>query len=477
MDMKKLLCLFLIAASVSFSSEIVVLTTTPVEEFTLPDGSVLKNAFVWRRSSEGLMIVHDDGQYFLNFKLLPDEWRVAYLGEQASTPKTEVKEEGDAQPSDDRFKLQPILKKVPSLTKEGMAFLLREDADGETKKKALGLSFLQCLLSNNTTDARRITLIVEELELEFEQVDLELVRKDCKSCGGDGVLTRNCSTCAGTAKCVKCGGTGEREMSLSNSTIHCTTCRGSGDCADCGGDGERSSRCGTCKQRGWLLNAPYCEVNRDYLAHQVNALADDSLVVAVTRVEPDLIGKVMKELPGLNDDARRYYMSDEYDGSADADILSISIIHSLIKDRKEVARRFFLMTEAYFPDDENLSIDTYLKPCERCELSGTVKRDCKTCGGSGGCHRCGGDGQRDSDLKGRGTFGSRTETESKQDQRTVHCTTCRGSGNCVDCSGKGHKVLRCGSCNGVGRIFEEERAKIKLQILEDKLNDHHRKSK
>ena len=56
--------LTLIGVLTSGFADLVVLTETPVAEFTLPDGSVLKNAFVWRRSSEGLMIVHDDGQYF-----------------------------------------------------------------------------------------------------------------------------------------------------------------------------------------------------------------------------------------------------------------------------------------------------------------------------------------------------------------------------------------------------------------------------
>ena len=52
------------------AGEIVVLTETPVTEFSLPDGSVLQNAYVWRRSSQGLMIMHDGGNYFLNFNLL-----------------------------------------------------------------------------------------------------------------------------------------------------------------------------------------------------------------------------------------------------------------------------------------------------------------------------------------------------------------------------------------------------------------------
>ena len=95
--MKKLILMCVLAlAAVAGAEEIVVLGETPVAEFTLPDGSTLKNAFVWRRSSEGLMIVHDDGQYFLNYQLLPAEWKAAYLGAPAE-PEKEPAAGGDVE--------------------------------------------------------------------------------------------------------------------------------------------------------------------------------------------------------------------------------------------------------------------------------------------------------------------------------------------------------------------------------------------
>ena len=129
--MKKILFLLMLTISLfCMSDEVIVLTEKPIVEFTLPDGSVLKNAFVWRRSSEGLMIIHDDGQFFLNFKLLTGNWKTAYLGE--SEAEGSVISVADPIVLKDRYKLASQLNMVPGLRDEGVQWLLRKDADDES---------------------------------------------------------------------------------------------------------------------------------------------------------------------------------------------------------------------------------------------------------------------------------------------------------------------------------------------------------
>ena len=145
------------------AGEIVVLTDTPVAEFTLPDGSVLENAYVWRRSSQGLMVMHDGGNYFLNFKLLPDDWKAAYLGtsvDVAQSTGPEVKEE----PFHDKYKAEAILGKVPELDVAARRMLLRENLPEEMDQRILMLGVLQSLLLNERDEARRFLLFIVEIQ-------------------------------------------------------------------------------------------------------------------------------------------------------------------------------------------------------------------------------------------------------------------------------------------------------------------------
>lgn len=459
------------------ASEVVVLTEKPVAEFTLPDGSVLKNAFVWRRTSEGLMIVHDEGQYFLNFSLLPADWKAAYLGA-AAEPVPEKDAVQDV-PQDDRYGLGPTLAKVPLLSTEGRKFLLREDADTGARDTALALALLQSLLSNNRDEAHRVFLVIEELGLDIPSVGRDILFKECSVCDGNGTISRECAACGGTGRCPKCNGTGQRKSGLADTTVYCTTCRGKGKCLECQGTGQLVSRCRACGGRGTRLNSLYCEIRRDQLALKANADAAGAQGVIIVRADPERFRRTIGELPGLDAGARRFYLSDAYDGSMDTNLLGACIIHSLLKDRHEDAERFFLMAEAFFPKQETLKLDTYLKPCDACEASGVIERKCGSCGGTGKCARCGGDGRRDSEFKGRGSLGSKdiSKGKSKKDEEksTIHCTTCRGTGKCPACNGTGTKKVRCGKCNGTGRLFEKERAKIKLHILTDALNDFYKR--
>ena len=65
-----LIVLMLLGAFSVGAEEIVVLTETKVLEFTLPDGSVLTNAYAWRTDSRGIMIMHD-GELFPELSVAP----------------------------------------------------------------------------------------------------------------------------------------------------------------------------------------------------------------------------------------------------------------------------------------------------------------------------------------------------------------------------------------------------------------------
>ncbi len=452
-----LLIAALLAASVARAEiDVVVLGETPVAEFTLPDGSTLKNAFVWRRSSEGLMIVHDDGQYFLNYELLPDDWKAAYLGAPA------VKDEASAQPEfviNDPYQIMPTLESINELTPAGRGYLLREDADAESEKSALAVATLHALLTGQINDAKRFMLVIEEKGLEIEAVEMNALFVECATCDGEGVITKACATCSGSGECVKCEGEGLRKTGIGSSTIHCTACRGKGECAACGGMGDSRARCRVCSGRGKLLQKRYCEVKRDYFVFAANAAANQGEIASVMKTDVERVKKLMMAFPGLDRDAMRYYFSDAYEGSMDTNILAACVTYSLLKERVDEAERFLLMIKARYPDDDLLEIADYLNACDACDGAGRVERDCATCEGSGECPRCGGEGERAADFEGG---------------RSIHCTTCRGLGKCSACGGDGAKTVRCSTCEGKGRIFEKERAKIKLDILVDELNDSYR---
>ncbi len=458
--MKHLLVVFLLMGAVwCGAGEIEALTETPLAEFALPDGSVLTNAYVWRRSSQGLMILHDGGNYFLNFKLLPDDWKAVYLGSPEGEPlaveqPAEV-EEAKVEPARDRYKAANTLAKIPDLDAAAQRLLLGADLDGDLDQQILMLGALHNFLVDNRTEAKRFLLFIEEREYELDEVDRERLFQPCTKCGGDGRVTKTCTSCDGTGKCPRCGGVGTRKSSFDDSRSHCTTCRGTGKCFKCKGAGEFSFACSACKGAGKVPNRDYCEILRDRIVREVNATATSNRWAVVTSSGSLQGGKVLSKIPGLNKSALAYYLSEEYGGGMDTNLVVVCLMHSLLKKDFPEAKRFHLMLGVLFPDDEVLEIEKYLKPCEECGSTGRMERDCRSCDGSGKCNRCAGTGMRTLDISGR----------------KVHCTTCRGSGRCPSCKGKGVLQFKCQACDGRGSVLDRQRVEIKLGLLVDRLNE------
>lgn len=451
-----LVAAFFAVASVR-ASEIVVLGEQPVAEFTLPDGSILKNAFVWRRSSQGLMIVHDGGQYFLNFALLPDDWKVAYLGEPEVIPEEPVVEPVNYEISDP-YELKAILERIPNLKPENINYILRVEADEASEKMALGLAILQSLLDGEAADARRLVILMEEMEIEIEGVTREELSETCSVCEGVGDVERTCASCKGSGKCVRCEGEGKRRTGIGDNTLHCTTCKGSGKCRDCAGEGEHLSVCNACKGRGVKVLTSYCKARRDLFVQAINPDAEPGASVNVVQADEARIMQTLFSIPDLSAGAVHYYGSDAYDGAMDTNILVICLMHSALNNNFENAARFAMSIKVNYGEDEVLDVEKYLDSCKACEGSGIAEKDCTSCNGSGDCKRCGGDGERDTDFR----------------DRTIPCTTCRGTGKCTGCGGSGVRKVRCSTCGGSGQRVDRERTEIKRKLLAKKLSDYYR---
>ncbi len=443
-----------LAATTALAGDIVVLTKTPVAEFALPDGSVLENAYVWRRSSQGLMIMHDGGNYFLNFKLLPDDWKAAYLG---APGDGESPADFAPPPMHDLYKAGALLEKIPDLTAAGRQHLLRKDLSEELDQDLLALSLLQSLLSNKRDEATRFSIIIEEKQYRIEEAKVDRMIVSCGYCDGDGELVKPCKVCGGSGECPRCNGEGLRESMQGGSRDHCTTCRGTGDCQGCKGKGELTLSCPKCGGTGKLVDRQYCEIVRDHLVRQVNASAMGGKRASVASGSTFGIGKALSDLPELDPVARDFYLSETYAGGMDAGILGACVLHSLIKSDFEGAERLNRILQVEFPDDKEFVAGNYLKPCGACKKKGWIERDCRKCGGSGECDRCEGSGQR-----------SLEDGRSKE-----YCTTCHGTGECQGCGGDGKTKQQCPACKGRGRIFERQRAEIKLGLLVDGLNEYH----
>jgi hypothetical protein len=467
-----LLCAFLCNAE-----EIVVLAETPVAEFALPDGSVLHNAYVWRRSSQGLMIMHDGGSYFLNFTLLPDDWKAAYLGAPAEG-ETGVEAEPELEEMHDKYEVATLIEQIPDLNAVARSVLLGKDISVDLDKGVLTLGLLQSLLVNERDAAKRFFILIEEKEYEIDGIALEQLFNSCVNCAGDGQLDKNCTMCSGSGQCLKCDGQGVRNSGItssknaekskksrknkktsdsSKSGMHCTTCRGTGTCLSCKGEGMLTPSCPECRGAGKLVAQDYCEIMRDKLVREINASSTNGKMAAVTSSSSTDFGKVLAELPKLTPEAQSFYLSNAYAGEMDTNILVACVIHSLLSDHLEEAKRFDLMSHIEFSSDEVLDVEKYLKPCGKCETTGRIERDCRSCDGSGKCDRCEGSGKRKQEIG---------------DDR-IHCTTCRGSGKCGSCSGVGKLKPQCRACKGRGRILERQRTEIKLGLLVDELNAFH----
>jgi len=451
--------LVLLVAFQCGAGEIIVLTEIPVAEFTLPDGSVLANAYVWKRSSQGLMIMHDGGSYFLNFKLLPDEWKAAYLSppeEEASvTVQLAQPEVIKVTPTRDRYKVMDVLKGVPGLNDSVRHLSLGTNHTEMVDQKILLLSVLQSLLLDHRKEAKRFHLFIEENEYELEDVDINQLLRPCTTCGGDGHMEKNCRRCDGTGTCPKCGGEGTLESTYQGTRLQCTACRGTGKCLACRGDGKlASTTCRECKGAGRLVNQFYCEVLRGRVVYEVNTIAVPDRKFSLMSGSSTYFNKMLAELPGLEAPARAFYSSEEYEGGMDTNLVVACLMHSLLKEDYGEAKRFKLMLEVFFPEEEILDSTKYLKPCGKCDATGWITKNCRICDGSGKCPRCDGEGKRKLEIGGD----------------MIHCTTCRGTGDCRDCQGKGTHPLKCKACEGEGRIINHQRVEIKLGLLVDRLN-------
>ncbi len=471
------------------SSGVVVLTETPVEEFTLPDGSVVKNAFVWRRSSEGLMIVHDDGQFFLNYKTLPDEWKAAYLGEpEEKGPKEPVEPEFEMA---DRFEAGEILKEVPGLSERARQFILQKDAPEGCEETALALALFESLMEKDYDAARRFYLLIEEMQLNIDGLDLTRLIYECKKCSGKGKLEMECPHCAvkktppkrvsskdnkksQTSKqekelkkskqkpgyCPDCEGEGS-VLSSMKTKRECPACGGTGECPKCKGKVNITVTCRACRGRGKMVDVRYAEVLRFQMTRRANMLANEGQELPLTKEELADIKELFKALPKLDAEARAYYLSDEYDGEQNTKILVACLMQALLTDELKSAELLNLMIDVQVKSKSKKSsfdIDTYLKPCETCEMKGLVETECSICEGEGLCPDCEGTGEKKTELSIKGVF----------------CGTCKGEGICPGCDGEGVRMVRCKACKGSGRVFEEERTAVKLEVLARELNDDYK---
>ncbi|MBN2161860.1 MAG: hypothetical protein JXR25_06565 [Pontiellaceae bacterium] len=243
------LAVVMMAASVH-AAKIVVLTEEPVAEFTLPDGKVLKNAFVWRRNSEGLMIIHDDGQFFLNYKTLPDAWRKAYAIDDSVGQVSAVTAKRY-----DLYSLYPILETIKGMPRALVTFLESERYNGKADDDLLKVCSLQSLIVANRPTAERLNVAVTNRFADATMLDLDGYYVSCVACDGKGGHVAPCRVCAGTGKCEKCDGTGEIPSLLVNAAPqHCIHCKGTGKCPTCNGTGSRAFKCEACGGSGKILN-------------------------------------------------------------------------------------------------------------------------------------------------------------------------------------------------------------------------------
>jgi hypothetical protein len=246
-----MVCMGMVLMPLLMEAKIVVLTEEPVAEFALPDGSVLKNAFVWKRNSEGLMIIHDDGQYYLNFRTLPDDWRAAYavmdgIGQVAVA----------ASERDDQYLIFDVIPKIEGLHHQAVTFYKSKRYPREIDDALLTACALQCFLDfpGEPTRAKRICRDIKRIYPEYPQIDVDALYEPCIECDEVGSTIYDCPTGKGSGKCRKCEGDGELDPEFEHAEPkHCTTCRGTGKCPRCSGTTNLKLRCGECKGVGKKL--------------------------------------------------------------------------------------------------------------------------------------------------------------------------------------------------------------------------------
>ena len=223
-------------------ADVEVLSDDPVALFELPNGSVLTNAYAFRTTSKGMMIMHDGGSYYLNYALLPDEWRTAYC-----VLDTVEQDISVIAKRDDEYAIYPFLSEISGLSPARLAFFKSVNYEGELDEQLLSVCALQCLLDGAWDDALRLEKKVREKFPETNAVELKTYLVSCPLCGGKGFRTFACKDCNGTGVCPDCGGKGEIPSHFQNAPAkHCTNCRGKGKCLTCAGTGKHLVTCPKC---------------------------------------------------------------------------------------------------------------------------------------------------------------------------------------------------------------------------------------
>lgn len=260
-----LTALLVVFGAQSVSARIVVLTEEPVARFQLPDGSVLKNAYVFRRGLEGLLIMHDDGSYYLNFKTLPDDWREAYrVSDEVEQVASAVDER------EDPYAMYPILRRV-GLSPQAVTFYKSKRYDGKVDATLLSACALKSLLDGDRTTAARLLTLRRKHFPDVEKHDVSSWFELCKECQGKGAFYFACKECAGTGMCSTCEGKGEFPSDFENADPrHCVECRGTGRCLECNGSGQRSRICLTCKGKGNQLKEKEVKLLLQLVIKQLN---------------------------------------------------------------------------------------------------------------------------------------------------------------------------------------------------------------
>lgn len=101
---------------------------------------------------------------------------------------------------------------------------------------------------------------------------------------------------------------------------------------------------------------------------------------------------------------------------------------------------------------QRLSGNKFSEDCSSCNGEGPITSQCKTCGGSGQCSMCKGNGSR----PGVGN-------------KPITCTGCMGNGKCQQCAGTGNTTLKCRKCGGIGKTLSIQSVKNEyLALLNEK---------
>jgi len=469
-----LFVLLLLSSLPCKAEEIVVITQTKVPLFSLPDGSVLTNAYAWRQDSRGIMIVHDGGNHFLNYALLPDDWKKVYLGdsipeETVATPTAE--NNNNTSKKYDPYQLERTFESIPGLSKDGLKWLLQTNPSEEVTKKVFALGIVQNLLNKKMKKAKKILFFSEENEYTIEGIDLEKLFRACPKCNGNGSITTICKICSGTGKCVRCNGMGTRKSSFDKTRFHCTTCRGTGKCLACKGKGEFVRTCSMCEGRKKIIDTDYCTVLRNKWVREVNAFVDPKAWTAITATPFSPIKRTLRKIDGFEKGAKTFYLSTEYNGEMDTNLVVLCLMKVLQEKKLKEARYFNTMLTVLYPDSELIEIEKYLSPCKSCKGKGVISIPCPTCSGSGKCPRCKGKGTRKSEIS-YGLIKKKKNGRKKKDKDAdgIYCTTCHGSGICPNCGGNKTVNRRCADCSGTGKKISILRIKVRLNVEVRRLN-------